>query len=145
MLTYDQLEQFSMAKLRGMAMQLRDTIGANAVPKISSAGGVDSLIRWVLDVQISCCMSIGLRASLQDFGAPKDFGSADDQGYFAGDKGQSAYCSRNLSNVARHPMSAIQPAHRNLGADEAIEKNQEEAHSGFLENQRRNRGTVQFG
>merc|ERR1711998_309874 len=83
--TYQQLQAFNQPTLKNKARNLVDKIGAEALPKLT-ANSEEALIGYILDVQISMCASVyGKVLTPQNFGAPLDFGTADDKGYFGGD------------------------------------------------------------
>jgi len=143
--TFDQLDNMPLMTLKNKARGIVETIGAEALPPLSAAAGKEALINYIMDVQISLCATIGLRVTVQHFGAPNDWGGAEDQGYFGGD-GMLAHNAKNyLEADYRKPMQNIQPAHRGLSMQDACEVNQAEASMGFEAAKARNRGSVHLG
>lgn len=139
--TFKQLEQTGQAKLRILAQNLRDQIGADALPRLS-ARDADGLIAWILDVQVSMCASIGLTVTFADFGMPADFGEVNDGGYF-GDEKHHPMCANNyLDADYNKPLSEVQPAHRNISLTEAAKINEKEAKDAAQSN--RQRGNASF-
>jgi len=144
-LNFMQLENMPLMTLKNRARGLVEAIGEDALPPLTAAAGKEALMNYIMDVQVSLCASIGLRATLQDFGAPHDWTTQDDQGYFGGD-GNLAHNAKNyLEADYRKPMQHIQPAHRGLGHADACEVNQAEASMGFEASKRRNQGTFTLG
>ena len=142
--TYEQLEQWSVMALKNKAKSLQETIGESALPPISG-GSQTYLMRWIMDVQISLCATIGLRVNFQNFGAPADFDSSDDKGYFGGDGAMPHLANNFIEADSRKPLHLVQPAHRNLTQEDSIAINQQEAAVGFAAARRRNAGSVQLG
>lgn len=143
--TFSQLEQKSFPNLKNLAMTMRDKIGADSVPPITTAGGVPAVINWILDVQVSMCSSIGLRVDASAFGAPYDLGAKEEDAYFGGD-GELAACTITaLEADKRKPLMSMQPAHRGLSLADAADLNMQEATHGANLNRERNRGQVVFG
>ena len=135
-----------MQQLKTKARNLIDKIGSEALPPLSTVGGENGVIAYILDVQISMLASaLRLRATPQSFGAPPNFGRQDDEGYFGGD----GHLAKNVQNYMdadfRKPMHMIQPAHRGLNSEDSSQVNLEEAHHGFQQARARNMGSIRLG
>lgn len=74
--TYDQLARLSKANIRQRAMNLRDTIGAERLPPLRTMSQPETLMRWIIDVQVMLCKAVGIPDSDSDFGVPKEDGDA---------------------------------------------------------------------
>lgn len=143
--TFSQLDNMPLMTIKLKAKGLVESIGESALPPLSSAAGKEPLMNYIMDVQISLLMAVGLRATPQDFGAPMDWGTSDDLGYFGGD-GQMPLNAKNfLEADFRKPMNNIQPAHRGLSMQDACDVNQAEAQMGYEASKRRNQGSFSLG
>jgi hypothetical protein len=143
--TFDQLDNMPLMTLKNKARGLVETIGEGALPPLSGSPGKEGLMTYIMDVQISLCATIGLRCTMQAFGAPRDWNGVDDQGYFGGDGAMPLNAKNYLEADYRKPMQNVQPAHRGLSMHDAAEVNQAEANMGFEAAKRRNAGSVMFG
>ena len=143
--TFDQLDNMPLMTLKNKARGMVETIGANALPPLSGAAGKEALMNYIMDVQGSRCATVGLRCTMQHFGAPQDWGNVDDQGFFGGDGALPLNAKNYLEADYRKPMANIQPAHRGLSMQDACEVNQAEAAMGFEAAKARNRGSVFLG
>lgn len=144
-MTFMQLENMPLMTLKNKARGLVEAIGEQALPPLAGISGQEGLINYIIDVQISLCASIGLRATAQDMGAPADWGGADDAGYFGGDGHLAGNAKNYLEADYRKPMTHIQPAHRGLDHRDACDVNQAEASMGYEAAKRRNQGSFALG
>lgn len=143
--TYQQLQAFNQPTLKNKARNLVDKIGAEALPPLN-VNSEEGLIAYIMDVQISMCASaFGKVLTPQNFGAPADFGSADDKGYFGGDGTLAMNVKNYMEADYRKPMHMIQPAHRGLSKEESAQVNLDEANAAFERTRARNRGSVMLG
>ena len=142
---FEQLEQYPIQQLKLKARSLVETIGEGAVPSLTGVATQQQLINYIIDVQISMCATIGLRVRPATFGVPKDWSATDDVGYFGGDGQLSSMDENFLQADYRKSMHQIQPKHRQLEHEDAIEVNRAEAEMGFQASKARNRGSVMFG
>ena len=127
--TYQQLDQANNMALRARAQDLQKKIGAEALPHLNPSAGKETLITFIIDVQVSMMASgLGMRVTPQFFGAPTDFADDDDEGYFGGD----GYLARKDKEVASREynvaMENVQPNHRGLSREDHVQVNLEEAH-----------------
>jgi len=74
--TYDQLARLGKNGLKTRAMNLRDVVGADRLPRLSPAAADDSIILWLLQAQCTVASASGQQLSLADLGVPK--GAFDD-------------------------------------------------------------------
>ena len=142
--TFEQLEQMPIMSLKNKAKGLIETIGEQAVPPIAGHGQ-EYLMRYIMDVQISLCMTIGLRVNFRSFGAPADYGAEDDSGYFGGDGAMPSLAKNALGADYRKPLHLVQPAHRDLSFEDSVAINQQEAHANMMAARRRNAGSISLG
>jgi hypothetical protein len=70
--TYDQLGRLSKLNLRQRAMNLRDLIGAQKLPPLRTTSQPETMIQWILDVQLMLCAAVGIPEDACDFGGPKN-------------------------------------------------------------------------
>ena len=115
------------------------------MPPLTGIATQEQLINYILDVQVSMCATIGLRVQMHHFGTPDGWGRAFDEGYFGGDGAVASHTKNFLQADFRKPMHSIQPAHRQLGHEDAIEVNQAEAHMGYNASKQRNAGSLVLG
>ena len=144
--TYQQLDQANNMALRARAQDLQKKIGAEALPHLNPSAGKETLITFIIDVQVSMMASgLGMRVTPQFFGAPTDFADDDDEGYFGGD----GYLARKDKEVASREynvaMENVQPNHRGLSREDHVQVNLEEAHQGFQRSKMRNAGSISLG
>ena len=143
--TFEQLENFPLMTLKNKARDLVETIGESAVPSLNGVAGQRKLIEYIMDIQISLCATIGLRVRKQHFGAPADWDTADDQGYFGGDGALPSNAKNFLEANYSKPMGLIQPKHRGLGYEDSAEVNRAEAADAYNAAKLRNAGSIAFG
>ena len=143
--TFEKLEQYRLQDLKLKARALVETIGEDAVPPLAGLSTQKQLINYILDVQVALCATIGLRLTIDHFGTPADWHEAFDQGYFGGDGAIAGYAKNFLGTDYRKPMHLIQPKHRELAYEDAVEVNQAEASMGYNASKQRNRGSLTLG
>lgn len=66
---YDQLTQLSSSGLKTRALNLRDAVGEQRLPRMPRAP--DRMIRWILEAQCSLCEAVGTPSTLTEFGMPR--------------------------------------------------------------------------
>ena len=143
--TFEQLEQYPLQTLKLKARTLVETIGAEALPSLAGIATQEKLINYILDVQVSMCATVGLKVSMQAFGTPSSWHEPDDRGYFGGDGNIASHTNNFLEADYCKPMHLIQPKHRTLSHEDAVEVNQAEATMGFEASKQRNKGSLVLG
>jgi len=102
--TFKQLEQKPRLTLKNIAMNLRDTIGAERLPPLRAAGSIEEVTSWIIDVQ---CMAYkaasGIDITPEELGQPSDFGMGD-AGLMGGQQAQ-------VGGRQNHPEFDAQPTH----------------------------------
>merc|ERR1719453_1461864 len=101
--TFAQLNQKPRLTLKNLAMNLRDTIGAERLPPLRAAGSIEEVTSWILDVE---CMALkaasGIVITPEELGQPADFGMGD-AGLMGGQQAQGGR--------QNHPDFDAQPTH----------------------------------
>ena len=74
--TFEQLSQQPRLKLKNRAMDLRDLVGADRLPALTTTGSIEAVTRWIMDTQCALCRASGLGDLTPDmFGMPADYGA----------------------------------------------------------------------
>ncbi|KOO28984.1 sporangia induced hypothetical protein [Chrysochromulina tobinii] len=79
--TFEQLSQQPRLKLKNRAMDLRDLVGADRLPALTTTGSIEAVTRWIMDTQCALCRASGLGDLTPEmFGMPADYGAIEDGG-----------------------------------------------------------------
>lgn len=133
--TYEQLSNLSRPNLKNRAMSLRDQIGAERLPALSVAAGVDIVITWLLEVQCALARSSGVTLTPGSFGAPAP---ADQDGYFnrADDKGFGAMAPAHENRFEAKPYGTDAHAPQQQQRAPMGEANQMDCNAAYEESAR---------
>merc|ERR1719482_2522506 len=56
-------------------MNLRDSIGADRLPPLRAASGIEEVTSWIIDVQCMLAHAVGVEISPAELGLPSDYGT----------------------------------------------------------------------